>query len=306
MCTKNFFDETASLMTTDFVRHLERSILWACRLEVLAPKPGNVHPGASFADLRSDDFLRSAELAAPRLARAVSEGVGKSVLDAIKATRAEVATNTNLGIVLLIAPLAAVGVDVSLREGIREVLGGLSIADAAAVYAAIRCAQPGGMGKVSEQDVHEQPTVTLLEAMRLAADRDAIGAQYANNFWLVLEGVEVLSRVRSFPECWKEEIVRLAVWIQARVPDSLIARKCGIETAREASRRAAEILDFWEDSARREEGLVAFDAWLRGDGHRRNPGTTADLVAAVLFAAFRDRILAVPDTWPHPPKLEYA
>lgn len=293
-------------MTTDFLRHLERSILWACRLEVLAPKPGNVHPGAAFADLCCEDFLRSAELAAPRLAHAVNEGVGKSVLDAIKATRAEVLTNTNLGIVLMIAPLAAVGGEKSLREGIREVLGGLSIEDAAAVYEAIRCAQPGGMGKVSEQDVHEQPTVTLLEAMRMAADRDAIGAQYANDFALVLEGVEVLSRVRSFPECWKEETVRLAVWIQARVPDSLIARKCGIETAMETRRRAAEILNYWDDPVQRGEGLVAFDTWLRGDGHRRNPGTTADLVAAVLFAAFRDRILPVPDTWPHPPKLEYA
>ena len=47
--------------------------------------------------------------------------------------------------------------------------------------------------------------------------------------------------------------------------------------------------DYWKVREFRE-----FDAWLRADGHRRNPGTTADLIAASLFAAFRDGILPMP------------
>ena len=31
--------------------------------------------------------------------------------------------------------------------------------------------------------------------------------------------------------------------------------------------------------------LADFDAWLRGEDNRLNPGTTADLVAGVLLAA---------------------
>jgi triphosphoribosyl-dephospho-CoA synthase len=72
----------------------------------------------------------------------------------------------------------------------------------------------------------------------------------------------------------------------AEYPDSLIARKCGSEIAAEASCRAAKALTLRHtfDMAYRSE-LAEFDAWLRADGHRRNPGTTADLVAATLFVA---------------------
>ena len=36
------------------------------------------------------------------------------------------------------------------------------------------------------------------------------------------------------------------------------------------------------------------DSWLRADGHSRNPGATADLMAAALFAALRDETIALP------------
>jgi triphosphoribosyl-dephospho-CoA synthase len=294
-------------MSAEFAQHLERSILWACRLEVLAPKPGNVHPRAAFVDLDCRDFLRSAELVAPILAGYGEKGVGQSILEAVTATRSKISSNTNLGIVLLIAPAASVSCGIPLREGIGDRLRGLSFQDAVDVYEAIRRAEPGGMGKVPDQDVRTGPTVTLLEAMGLAADRDTIAAQYKTDYRLVFEGVDFLQGSRfEFSEHWKDEIVRLSLWLQSRVPDSLIARKCGPNVAREASCRASEVLDAWEDPGMRRTRLADFDAWLRGDGHRRNPGTTADLVAAVLFAAFRDRILPMPDTWAVPPCLEFA
>jgi len=40
--------------------------------------------------------------------------------------------------------------------------------------------------------------------------------------------------------------------------------------------------------------LADFDFWLRSDGHRRNPGTTADLIAAALFVLLRDGLIDPP------------
>src|SRR5438552_2117088 len=82
-----------------------RLIRTACLLEATARKAGNVHPRASFADLAYDDFVASADVAAPALSRAREIGVGRAVFAAIEATRNCVGKNTNLGIVLLLSPL---------------------------------------------------------------------------------------------------------------------------------------------------------------------------------------------------------
>src|SRR5690606_598239 len=113
------------------------------------------------------------------LARSGELGVGPAVLRAIEATRQRVRTNTNLGIALLIAPLAAVPREQSLLEGIGDVLSGLTLADSLVVFEAIRLAAPGGLGEAPEQSVHQLPTLPLREVMRLAADRDRIARQYA-------------------------------------------------------------------------------------------------------------------------------
>lgn len=132
-------------MSADFetFTRLAEAIRRACVLEASAAKPGNVHPRASFPDLTFEDFVRSAEAASPVLARAAELGVGRAIFQAIEATRAVVSSNTNLGIVLLIAPLSAVPLDQSLRDGIGNVLERLTRDDAVWVYRAIRLAQPG-------------------------------------------------------------------------------------------------------------------------------------------------------------------
>jgi len=284
----------------------ECSLLWACRLEALARKPGNVHPEASFHDLTCADFLRSAEIVAPILSQASDLPIGKCVLSAIRATRLQVQTNTNLGIVLLLAPLASVSPQISLESGISDILQRLTVEDAALAYEAIRVAHPGGLGESSNQDIRETPTVTLLEAMSLAAERDSIAAQYANRFADVFAGVDFLrSESEFFEERWESAIIRLALWLQTRIPDTLIERKCGKEIAREASRRCAEVLKKWslDNPAWPTAALQDLDRWFRADGNRRNPGTTADLVAAVLFAAFREQVLPVPSLWKQIPEI---
>jgi triphosphoribosyl-dephospho-CoA synthase len=265
-------------------------------MEATAPKPGNVHPAAAFADLCYDDFCRSAEAIAPVMSRAREVGVGRAVLAAVHATRESVGRNTNLGIILLLAPLAAVPPDRTLEAGIADTLAGLTPDDARLVYQAIRLARPGGMGRVDEQDIASEPGVTLVEAMRLAAGRDGVAAEYATGYRLVLGfGVPVLAACRSFADAWEQAVIELHLRLMARQPDTLIARKCGSGIANESCRLAGEVLTAgWPDRAAGLKRLEHLDRWLRSDGHRRNPGTTADLVTACLFAALRDGRIAVP------------
>lgn len=265
-------------------------------LEATARKPGNVHPGASFADLAYDDFVAAAKTVAPILAQTPATGVGQAVLSAMQTTRAACDSNPNLGIVLLIAPLAAVPDDLPLVAGIGSVLGRLTVEDAALVYQAIRIAQPGGLGQVDQQDVSADPDVTLLEAMRLAADRDLVATQYADGFSVVLEtGLSLLADSADFESDWETAVIRLHIELMSRHPDSLISRKCGRKEAVESARRAKKVLEAgWPHTTAGHHTLQKLDDWLRAKGNARNPGTTADLVTASLFAALREGIVQAP------------
>lgn len=269
---------------------LTTAIRHACVLEATAAKPGNVHPGVSFADLTYADFVRSAEAVAPVLARTAAIGVGRAVFEAIQATRAVIQSNTNLGIVLLLAPLAAVPLDQTLKTGIGDVLNQLTRDDATWVYRAIRLAQPGGLGSAKSEDVSDEPTGTLLEVMKLAADRDGVAAQYANHFaWVLDEGASFLAASPDFAVHPESVVIELQLRLLAAHPDTLIARKCGAVVAKEASQRAQRVLVAGGLQAAAGQSLLSdFDRWLRDDGNRRNPGTTADLITACLFAALRD------------------
>ncbi len=269
-------------------------------MEATARKPGNVHPEARFDDLCYQDFVQSAKWASPPLARAGVEGVGWAVREAVRATRERVGTNTNLGIALLIAPLAAVPLDQPLATGIASVLRALTPEDAEHVYAAIRLAQPAGMGNVQNGDVSAASPRDLLWAMRQAADRDWIARQYVIGFRdLFQTAVPILSEWRPWAG-WEERVIHLHLELMALWPDTLIARKCGLDVAEESSRRARKVLDSgWPDNSPGKIALAEFDAWLRADAHRRNPGTTADAVAATVFATIREGRGTFPDwVWP--------
>ena len=119
----------------------------ACEAELDALKPGNVHRHAEGHGMTVADFVRSAEVSAPHIADH-RLGVGARVLAAVEATRAACGQNTNLGILLLAAPLAAAAeAEGGLREALDRLLAGLDREDAVAVYAAIRLAAPGGLGR---------------------------------------------------------------------------------------------------------------------------------------------------------------
>jgi triphosphoribosyl-dephospho-CoA synthase len=264
----------------------------ACVWEVSAPKPGNVHRGADFDDVTYLDFIASAVVAGPIVARAGEIGVGRAVLDAVRATRQIAGSNTNLGTLLLIAPLAAVPDGAALADGVGAVFERLTYNDTRDVYKAIRISSAGGLGRATRADVAEAPPadLKLVEAMRMAANRDLVARQYVNQFADVFDGAarwieEGLARQWPLATA----IVHAQLRQMAAEPDSLILRKCGLLTAQEASDRAASVLEAGNPGDEAfEEALGHFDFWLRTDGHRRNPGTTADLIAAALFVLLRE------------------
>ena len=231
---------------------------------------------------------------APAMEQASRGGVGAAVLEAVRATRALVQTNTNLGTVLLLAPLAAVPRGEAVRAGIGRVLSGLTDDDSRLVYEAIRLAQPGGLGEVTEMDVASAAPPDLLAAMRAASERDLVARQYVTHFATILD--EVVPALRNgCDQGWPlaEAIVHTQIQLLSRHGDSLIARKCGVGVSREAAARAAQIVDCGVPADEDYQmALAELDFWLRCDQHRRNPGTTADLIAAGLFVMLRDGELA--------------
>jgi triphosphoribosyl-dephospho-CoA synthase len=276
-------------MYPEHARNLADWTLLACIWEATARKAGNVHPHCAFRDLTYADFVLSAVAIAPVFAAGYHDGVGKLVLRAIQATRRVTCTNTNLGIVLLLAPMAAAPPSGTLQQTLPAVLDGLTVEDAQQVYQAIRVAVPGGMGEVDDQDVRQQPTLPLRAVMALAQERDLIARAYVNGYRAVLDGVPVLVRGLQSWGTLEAAVVGTHLELLARHPDSLIARKCGQGVAEDASRRARAVLDAgWPHQEQGQQQFRAFDAWLRADGNRRNPGTTADLVTACIFAALRD------------------
>jgi triphosphoribosyl-dephospho-CoA synthase len=207
-----------------------------------------------------------------------------------------VSTNTNLGMILLLAPLAAVPPASDLAEGVERVLLATTVEDACQAYQAIRLATPGGLGRVADQDLAQVPTVSLRAAMALAADRDLLARQYSNGFLEVLfETLPVVRDSLRRGDPLETAIVTAFLDLLSRHPDSLICRKAGPDAAASVSREAARILDAgWPSSEQSQRLREEFDAWLRAQGNRLNPGTTADLVTAALYAALREGTIALP------------
>lgn len=270
--------------------------------EVLAPKAGNVHSEAAFDDLTWLDFVASAIATAPILDGAAEDGVGQTVLACVRATQEAVGSNTNLGIILLLAPLCAVPIEVTLVRGIHEVLAAMNDQDTRAVYEAIRLADPGGLGHAPEGDVHQVPTLGLIEAMKLTAGRDTLAQQYINDFHDVIG--RLAPRLSQRDQPLDRAIIRAHLEQMAHEPDSLIGRKCGEPTARASQDRAAAVLEAgWPDSPLAVKLFHELDAWLRAEGNRRNPGTSADLVTAGLFTALREGWIKQPFEWSLPVSL---
>jgi triphosphoribosyl-dephospho-CoA synthase len=264
----------------------------ACLLEASAPKPGNVSPGRHFADAHYEDFLASAAAIGGPLASAGTHSIGHTVRLAIEATRRWTSSNTNLGIVLLWAPLARaamleppIGAELPFRSTLRGVLESSTVDDARDVYAAIRFAGPGGLGQVDSQDVADEPTMTLLEVMQLAAGRDGIAREYVTAFETTFElGGPALVRARRDRLNWDDAVVETFLSLLAAASDTHVVRRSGAAVAADVSQQAACALaagGVRSTAGRR--AIEEMDSRLRDSRNTANPGTAADLTAAAIF-----------------------
>jgi triphosphoribosyl-dephospho-CoA synthase len=278
-------------LSADVLRH---GFIQACRLDVEVRKPGNVSIASPGHGMDAQMFVASAGAAAgPLCERGLK--VGERIEAAMQATLATAHCNTNLGIVLLCAPLARAAEAwlpasgrVGLRAALGRVLDALDVHDAACAFRAIALAKPAGLGSAAQQDVHQAPSLGLRNAMALAASRDRIAGQYASKFADVFEfalpAFDATRPDRDAGMC-RAYLELLAAW-----PDSHIVRKHGSATAHSVMAEAVP----WRSRARGGEAVTldpAFASWDAGLKARGiNPGTSADLCVA---AAWVDGLLSL-------------
>jgi triphosphoribosyl-dephospho-CoA synthase len=263
------------------------AVRWACTLEVIAPKAGNVHPGCCFEDLTVEHFLIAAEIAARQLGDS-SQSFSQRVLTAVTETRRATGTNVNLGILLLLGPLVAADeLDPSNNwtDSIAGVLAGIQPAQSRDLFQAIALSSAGGLGEVDSMDVSDSSSHDdILAAMRLAQTYDRIARQYADGFTDLRDNILPILYDST---CEFTDLLRAIsvahIRLLASSPDSLIARKNGSAVALSVQADAAKV-DVHDADA-----CLRFDQRLRGSGNQLNPGTTADLIAAALYILLRTR-----------------
>jgi triphosphoribosyl-dephospho-CoA synthase len=272
-------------------RLIENAFVDACLLDVFAFKPGNVGVHAPGHGMQALDFIRSARVAAPAIA-ADTLAVGERISQAIAATYAEVGINTNLGIVLLAAPLAravhcarAPLSQSALHDSLGRVLADLTISDAAHAFDAICLANPAGLGAASRHDVRARPVATLVEAMQEAADRDRIARQYVTAYEdIVHTGLRRLSRAVARGRDQRAGVTEVFLAFASAFPDTHVERKFGLQTAQALQREAREYLAAADQSGDWDTLLPALRAWDRDLKARGiNPGTSADLTVGTMF-----------------------
>lgn len=275
-------------MSSDRHASLGAVYLEACRCDVEAFKPGNVSLQSGGHGMAAADFVRSAERSVGALLRP-GASLGERVYEAVEVTRRAVGCNTNLGIVLLAAPLLHAALerpDTPLREGVAACLTATDIADAEWVRRAIVLAAPGGLGAATEHDVAEPARLGLVALMQAAATRDRIAHLYATGFADLFESYEPYLRTAIARQRETERaLVELYLQLLAGTPDTHIRRKHGEAAADQVMRLARPVYRLYRDrrdSPRLRQALMGLDARLKGAG--LNPGTSADLCVATLIS----------------------
>lgn len=258
----------------------------ACMAELSAIKPGNVHIFADGHGMVVQDFIQSANVSAQAIAQ-VDLTVGERILNATQATWNAVGCNTNLGIVLLAAPMiqAAYSDNGFCRESLQSVLKALTVQDSIEAYQAIKMANPAGLGTAAEHDVQDAPQVSLLQGMQAAADRDLIAQQYSDGYQAVFNA---LTLYKTYLDLWEREawaVTAVYLHFLAEFEDSHVARKYGDEMAQAIQMEARNHFQHFtaqENPKLYQASLLGWDADLKKRGI--NPGTSADLTVACLLA----------------------
>ncbi len=281
--------------------HAKACFLRACELDVAVRKPGNVSRASAGHGMQAALFIASAQAAVGPLFRPGAR-VGERIEAAVDATWAVAGCNTNLGILLLCAPIA-VAVErrpeatsaPALLDAIEAVLADLDLADAQATYRAISRARPGGLGTAPSQDVDRPPSVDLRTAMALAADRDSIARQYRDGYAELFDAARASTINGVSPGAGlaageptaqtTAAVQRLYLALLSRFADSHIVRNHGAAMAHivMTAAQAWRLRTGCDGGPDIDAEFAAWDAHLKAE--RINPGTTADLTVATLLIA---------------------
>lgn len=260
----------------------------ACMGELEALKPGNVHIFSDGHGMTVQDFIVSAEAVSSVIAQPYLS-LGERILKSVQATQNAVNCNTNLGIILLCAPLIQAALQNSEADFLTKlnaVLTSTTVEDAEYTFAAIRLAKPSGLGASTQQDVNQTATETLSNAMQIAAPRDLVARQYANHF---ADIIVALAHYRRLLVLWQRPAwatTAVHLHFMAQFLDSHVVRKYGEVIAKmvqaEAAAHEADFLKAYNPKTF-QTPLLQFDAALKKRG--LNPGTSADMTVAVLLMA---------------------
>lgn len=279
-------------------QQLMQAYEYACEIELQAFKPGNVSVYADGHDMTVSDFRVSARQSAGPISQ-LDYSLGERIYYAVKATREAVGCNTNLGIILLCAPLLVAAEGVKYKEELRlklaDVLANTTVEDAEWVFRAIALAAPGGLGESEAQDVAKRPDVTLTQAMQIASHRDRIALQFITNYKDVFDFL-LLRYNASFNRWGDAEWSAVVVYaaMLAKYPDSHIERKYGDLYTKRVMDKMALVDDKLSRVDKPDQllGLLSnIDSEFKSAGI--NPGTTADFTVVTVLAAQLEQLLSV-------------
>jgi triphosphoribosyl-dephospho-CoA synthase len=295
--------------------HISKCLELAILLEASAHKPGNVSAVTNFENTRYEHFLASAVAARPSLEyaaergiavqerkiRAADVGVGQIIKDCVADIDLwQHGGNTLLGTVILLAPIAvAAGMTPSqddlgtnLRKNMKIVIESTTPEDAVNVYEAMKIAKPSGLGKAPKLDINDpestkrivEEKITLFRVFQIAEEYDTICSEWVNNYPITFDlAYPFLTELIEKRDDLNQAIIHTFLKVLAACPDTFIARKTSLETAKEVSSEAGEILSLGGlETNEGRQRLTEFDAKLRRSSNLLNPGTTADIVAAAL------------------------
>ena len=267
--------------------NLQNAYLFACRKDIELIKPGNVNIKSPHSDTNAEDYLESSLLSSKELFKP-DYSLGERILNSIKITRSKVKTNTNLGIILLCAPIIHACIyfnNLTMREGIKKTLSSSTVKDTQDLCMAINISAPGGLGTREIYDTASKPTVNILEIMNHSASYDRISYQYSHDYSDIFDFI--IPRLVFLNKKHNSLDISLSLMfmeILAKIPDSHISRKFDDKIAKKTSNNASDLLKILDREYSPDylaDRLNNLDYEYKKKGI--NPGTTADLLVASLM-----------------------
>ena len=298
----------------DYSGLLKRNFLIACQLDVQTYKPGNVSFNSSGFDMTAQDFINSSQACASLMVQPELK-LGEKIYLATKESIKAVGCNTNLGIILLCAPLLHVMQKLALDElkklvdpleylhtELTKTIHAIDLKQSKLIYDAIVHANPGGLGEDKEMDVRFT-NVKIVDAMCQAKDKDFIAKQYFSGFYEILKQPILQENFRRqwikkespINPCARQSLASLIYfyWL-TNIRDSHIQRKFGLRVAEFVKKKAIKVfqdqISFENVLNKLNNGNIdlpnlsrirQFDEFLKMRG--LNPGTSADITVCSLL-----------------------